>query len=130
MQERTRTARCSCRDRHVRCTINTSRIEGLLKDWTELYASLIVGELTELSSITSLWAMACRRFRGYGSAPVMNRLGVKQVDARGRLSRAFSVVRVLATLAYHASRQVRTDIKLRRLVASQAQHRVGQTPFA
>ena len=103
---------------------------GLLKDWTELYASLIVRELTELSSITSLWAMACRRFRGYGSAPVMNRLGVKQADARGRLSRAFSVVRVLATLAYHASRQVRTDIKLRRLVASHAQHRVDQTPFA
>ena len=97
---------------------------GLLKDWTQLYASMIVGELTEVSSITSLWTLVRRRFRGYGSALVTNRLGDEQVDSRGRLSGAFRMVRVLATLAYYALRQVRTDIKLRRLVASHAQHRV------
>ncbi len=85
---------------------------------------MIVGELTEVSSITSLWTLVRRRFRGYGSALVTNRLGYEQVDSRGRLSGAFRMVYVLATLAYYASRQVRTDIKLRRLVASHAQHRV------
>lgn len=99
---------------------------GLLKDWTELYASMIVCELTELSSITGLWALVRRLFRGYGSSLVKDRPGVKQVESRRRPSGAFRVVRVLATLAYYPSRQVRTDMKLRRLVASHAQHGVNR----